>query len=496
MSNVFLTRTVLAFLLVFALNTAFAETAFQYEGIVYKSTSDSTVSVIPDFSQDFSQDYDQYTAVTIPSVVTSGGKSYSVTSIESYSFLFWNNLRSIVIPSSITTIKSAAFMFRSSLKNVTILSSITSIGDSLFYGCSNLTSFTIPSSVTSIGACAFKLCESLTSMEIPSSVTSIGAFAFDNCEELTSIDIPMSVTSIGMYAFWDCRSLTHLEIPPLVTRIEPCVFLGCSSLSSMVIPSSIQSIGLFAFEECTGLNSIDVDTANRYFSSVDGILFNKQVTALIKCPQGKSDSIAIPSSVTLIENYAFNGSVKLASITISPLVTTIGEGAFEGCSNLTSITVPSSVTSIGRYAFYNCTGLSSIYVNWASPLLFGDDESTVFVNVNKTTCTLYVPTGTVGLYEIADQWKDFISIQEYASTAVKQLNDAHPDVFYDPISGSLRLSGTDRQAVVILCAANGVVWLNRTASDGESIPVGTLPKGLYVVKVVAEGRSFTKKMMI
>ena len=276
---------------------------------------------------------------------------------------------------------------------------VTSIGDNAFGFCSSLTSITIPNSVTSIGDDAFYNCSSLTSITIPNSVTRIGDFAFCGCSSLTSITIPDGVTSIGNYAFEHCSSLTSITIPNSVTRIGDSAFCGCSSLTSVTIPDSITSIGTCAFEGCKKLTQINVDKANTVYLSVNGVLFNKNKTELIKYPDGKADtSYSIPGSVTSIANYAVYYCSSLTSIAIPDGVTSIGYGAFDGCDKLnqinvdtantkfssvngvlfnknktelirypegktdTSYAIPDSVTRIGDSAFCGCSSLTSVAI--------------------------------------------------------------------------------------------------------------------------------------
>ena len=274
----------------------------------------------------------------------------------------------IVLPSKIegkpvTSIGNYAFFLCSSLTSITIPDSVTSIGNYAFWDCSSLTSITIPDSVTSIGDSAFYRCRSLTSITIPDSVTSIGNFAFEDCSSLTSITIPDSVTSIGDSAFYRCSSLTSITIPSSVTSIGNFAFKDCSSLTSITIPSSVTSIGSYAFDGCSKLNQINVDTANTAYSSMNGVLFDKDKTELIRYPEGKTDtSYAIPNSVTSIDYDAFYGCSSLTSITIPNGVTIIGGSAFEDCSSLTSITIPNSVTSIYISTFSGCSSLASITI--------------------------------------------------------------------------------------------------------------------------------------
>ena len=248
-------------------------------------------------------------------------------------------------------------------------------------------------------------------------VTSIGDSAFWNCAAMTNVTIPSSVTAIVGHAFESCRALKNITIPNGVTRLGYAVFQSCDGLTSITIPASVTVIESGAAFNANNITDIYVDENSKSFSSVDGVLFNADKTALVYYPHGKEGvSYTIPDTVVSVMGFAF-ANCPLTSVTLSAsvkavasdsflshieniyvangnkcfisvdgvlfsadgktlvrypgdkeisaydipnTVTAIADGAFLYCG-ITSATVPASVTSIGMEAF-NCTDLKSITI--------------------------------------------------------------------------------------------------------------------------------------
>lgn len=156
---------------------------------------------------------------------------------------------------------------------------------------------------------------------------------------------------------------TSMIIPDGVTSIAYIGFFSCRSVSSITIPESVSTIGAGVFNFFPSrLENFYVSEHNPTYASVDGILYNKELTTLIRCPQ-KKVSVNIPFSVTNIVDEAFSFCDNLTSIKFSDNIIYIGNGSFKCCICLTSITIPGSVNSIGDEAFSGCSKLKSVTIS-------------------------------------------------------------------------------------------------------------------------------------
>jgi len=178
-----------------------------------------------------------------------------------------------------------------------------------------------------------------TSVKVPDGVQTIGESSFYRCNKLKSVSLPDSLKTIGSGAFAYCESLAAISIPTSVAHIGWETFASCKSLKTISIPASVESLRDDDFINCTSLESINVDSANKNLVSVNGVLFNKDKTSLIKCPAKKS-SVTIPATVHTIPYYAFFDCVDIKTLSIPASVEFLG--TLLNCKSLESITVDSN----------------------------------------------------------------------------------------------------------------------------------------------------------
>lgn len=160
--------------------------------------------------------------------------------------------------------------------------------------------------------------------------------------------------------WYSCRSnINNVIINNGVTSIGWNAFYDSKNLKTISVPNSVTAINTYAFEDCFVLTAIDVSENNERYSDINGVLFNKEKTQLIKCPASYA-SYVIPGHVTNIKDQAFRGCVNLISIEIPESVSIIYDATFYRCTNLTSIILHDNITVIKASAFFNCSSLKSI----------------------------------------------------------------------------------------------------------------------------------------
>lgn len=182
----------------------------------------------------------------------------------------------------------------------------------------------------------------------------------------------LPVTELGNVIFMDCRRLKYVYIPETVNYIN--------------FPVNTED-GNGSLSDCNSIFQIEVSEENQFFSSINGVLFNKDKTTLLFYPGGKPLSCyKVPDSVEIIygdsftgtrrlkklilgENtkkigkYAFGYCTTLKCVVFSDSLKEIDSVAFKSCTSLMSADIPESVENIGLSAFYRCDSLQKITIN-------------------------------------------------------------------------------------------------------------------------------------
>lgn len=401
-------RTIAVIMSVIMVLSCFAGLTFSvgadsYGDFRYEELDDGTIEI--------KSYYGKAEEITVPGNIY--GKT--VTSIEGFVFSDNDTVKKITLPDSLTNIGNGAFKDCSNIKSMVIPDGVTVINSSLFSGCISLESFLFSDKVTKIDLSAFENCGKLKSINLPSSLESIGSNAFYGCESLEAINIPAGVTEIGSDCFSLCHSLTEFTVEPMnenyavkdgvlfdkditkliafpgayvgeytvpdsVQSIGSSAFTGADGLISILIPKNVNYIPYRVFSQCKYLKEITVDSNNRAYKSMDGVLFEKYSPTLHSCPNAKQGEYVIPDGIKTIGYDAFSGCAMLTEIKIPDEVTEINGRAFKGCEKLKSITIPDGVEIISSGMFENCTSLTDVK--------FGDNVTSIGYDVFKNCLSL------------------------------------------------------------------------------------------------------------
>ena len=259
---------------------------------------------------------------------------------------------------------------------------VVCIGDKAFYNCLTIKSVSIPSSVEAIGLEVFSGCQNLEAIHVD-----------ENNENYSSVSgVLFSKDAKNLIIYPSGKQDEYYAVPEGVASIEQNAFKDCRNLLCVFLPNSYVHSGN-CFSTCGNLISFLVDANNPNYTSVDGVLYDKNRKTLILYPAGKiDDNCLVPNGVEAI-----------------------GEYAFANCGNLLSITIPASVTNIGEYAFAGCSAIKEIVfrgVRPSFPLNWHDGSLAVPI-------TFSVPRGK--------GWEDF------SSPDVKM-------VFREPMTQTLHLT--------------------------------------------------------
>ena len=165
---------------------------------------------------------------------------------------------------------------------------------------------------------------------------------------------------------------TSIEIPADINgkTVTKIASISNSIVEEIAVPATVLSVSNSAFSNATSLVSITVDSANKNYSSVDGILYNYSKTTLVRYPSAKPGAeFTIPASVTEVASNAMRNCDNITELTVHEAVTDLGSYAFGYCDNLKvvnynaiSCTTPSSSVLMTNTPFSNCKTLETVNI--------------------------------------------------------------------------------------------------------------------------------------
>ncbi|MBQ3379109.1 MAG: leucine-rich repeat domain-containing protein [Clostridia bacterium] len=440
-------------------------------------------------------------------VIKQGVKSIGVIFMEPEGEDYYTGLTSVSLPASldydIADEASAGFRpFRGcpNLKEISInpmnrdFASVDGVvydkGKTSLYLCpAGKESVSIPATVKSIHFYAFEGNDHLTSLTIPDSVETIYGRAFKDCTALESIKIGKGLKTFYNSPFENMPSLKSIAVDEGNTKFSSLdnVIYNKDKTAVIYCPETITTLRLPATLtqepsiDNTNIERFEIDEANETFSVADGIVYSKDMKKIVRCPVKRKGEVAIPKGVTEIGESCFSECGEITAVLIPDSVNEIGYSAFENMSALESIVIPDGITKIGGW-FGRCTSLKTITVP-ASVSQFG---YAAFMWCDSLTDVYFL-----GDAEAWEALTEDLSPSADANLLNARVHFAADEIRDTPV-GNIKLEKTDAGSCVTLtvdfyngsAAAKACVALYDESGRMTDAALVTLPQNGAVTKTV------------
>lgn len=236
--------------------------------------------------------------------------------IQDRAFASCTLLKEINFPSTLKHIGNEAFVYCESLKSIILNEGLTSLSEGIFRACSSLENVSFPESLIKIDSEAFRFTK-IKRIHFNSNLKEIGKSAFEDCGSLENIEFNEGLEYIGEYAFNANCSLTKIILPESLITLEYNAFNDCSSLQTFYIGKNLVNITEQNFlYNCENLREIKVNSDNKFFKDIDGVLYDYNIKTLIRVPPClENKTLDMPVLVNRFAKSCFSG-VNLEKVII------------------------------------------------------------------------------------------------------------------------------------------------------------------------------------
>ena len=284
-----------------------------------------------------------------------------------------------------------------------------------------------------LGVECFAQCKQLNNVVLVEGISDMGEKAFAGCSSLATVQLPSTLRDLPRMAFYGCTSLSQVDLLHGVSTIGEATFGNCPSLVSIMLPRSVTIVDFDAFEGSSSLQEIAVDALNGIYASVEGVLFERQIS------DGYQEGILDKMSKLVIYPIAKPD----ANFYIPCGTQELGENAMKGVMYLKRLAIPETVVVFGDNCFEDAS-IETINYRNSNP---SNDSTSGLTASFKSATKLQVPTAAAGAYQSLAAWQGFKSIEERNDVEILgnfayDWNRRHQVTLVDVLPAAVNSSGT------------------------------------------------------
>ena len=329
-----------------------------------------------------------------------------VTEIAPYCFFDAENCTSLQLPSTLQYIGDYALCYLENISTITLPEGMRMLGQGAFSNCTRLSTVNFNDQCEVVGPQCFASCDALQTIDL-NKVKYLGKLAFNGCSNLSNVTLN-NVEYMERAPFYNCRALQTISLPETLLHMDPVTFMLCTNLTDLTIPASVTYVGGGTAAGASSLKEIKVEDGSQYYTTIDGVLYDKALATLVAIPSGwENTELVLPATVTFIDEQAGHwcNLTKLEALGVKR----IEKSAFLQSEALAEVTLGAYCDTIGETAFGGCPAIVKVTSLNTVPPAVGNG---VFDDAVYNAATLYVPVGAKDAYQDHATWQRFTNVEE------------------------------------------------------------------------------------